>query len=97
LEDKIFDDAYLYKNEKWHKLTISNNPSERIKMGIAICGRRIFVFGGEGPGEQSSALYNNLYEIVINEYELDISFREICSKNSKLPQRRTAHGMTAIS
>lgn len=39
-------------------------------MGVAICGMRVFIFGGEGPSESSPVLFNNLYEFRINSTDL---------------------------
>jgi hypothetical protein len=41
-------------------------PTKTIKMGVAVCGRKLYCFGGEGPGEFSSTLYNELYEVHLN-------------------------------
>lgn len=44
----LFSDAYLYHDE-WKPVSVRGNPSPRLKMGQAVLGNRIFVFGGEGP------------------------------------------------
>lgn len=37
-------------------------------MGAAVCGRRVFLFGGEGPSENGCNLFNDLYEAAILEW-----------------------------
>ena len=44
----IYDDAYLWRRE-WLPLVVRNNLSLRVGIGYALCGNRIFTFGGEGP------------------------------------------------
>lgn len=73
-EDKLFDDAYIFRNTHWDRLNVSEAPSERIKMSVTICGRRIFGFGGEGPGEQVQ-LFDNLYELLIDQFDLELVYK----------------------
>lgn len=35
-------------------------------MGVVVCGKKIFGFGGEGPSAPSECYFNTLYEIIIN-------------------------------
>jgi hypothetical protein len=37
IEQKIYRDAFIFKNHNWSKLNINGNPSERIRSGIAVC------------------------------------------------------------
>jgi hypothetical protein len=46
LEDKIYDDAHIFKKGHWQPLNITHNIESRIKMRVAQCGNRIFIFGG---------------------------------------------------
>jgi hypothetical protein len=96
LEDKIFDDAFIFRDGHWLRLNVSNGPSERVKMAVVVCEHRIFGFGGEGPGELASTLFDNLYEIRIDQFDMEMTFCEVQPRGAR-PQKRTAHGMVAVS
>lgn len=96
-QDKIYEDAYLYKYGKWNKLEVTGMPSKRIKMGVAVCGRKLYCFGGQGPGEFCPNLFNDLYEVHLNQFDFQLTFKEITPSYGNIPQRRTSHGMCAIS
>jgi hypothetical protein len=68
LEDKIFDDAYLFAGDRWARLNVTDAPSDRVRMAVAVSERRVFAFGGEGPGEHAPQLFDNLFELLIDQF-----------------------------
>ena len=44
----LYDDAYLWRCE-WLPIMVRNNLSPRVGICYALCGSRVFTFGGEGP------------------------------------------------
>ena len=75
--DRIYNDAFLFKNNAWTPLTTINNPETIVRMGMAVCGRKVFCFGGERPSPHGFSYSNTLYELVINEFDLSVTFKEI--------------------
>ena len=65
-------------------------------MAVAVCERRLFGFGGEGPGELQPTLFDNLYEVTIDQFELQMAYQEIATRGTR-PAKRTAHAMVALS
>ena len=44
----IYDDAYLWRGE-WLPILVKSNLSPRVGIAYALCGSKVFTFGGEGP------------------------------------------------
>lgn len=95
-QDTIFQDGYIFANNEWRLLNITDNLSPRVKIRQATCGNRLLFFGGEGPSLDNSLLFNDLHEAMIDEVTLELSFREIQALGTKPPQR-TSHGMTGLT
>lgn len=65
-------------------------------MGVVVSERRLFAFGGEGPGDNAPTLFDNLYELKIDEFELQLEYVEMRPRGAR-PRKRTAHGFVAVS
>lgn len=97
LEDRIHDDAYLFRGDRWARLALAHPPSPRVKMAWAVCGRRLLTFGGEGPGEPQPAVFDSLHELRVDLQRGELEFREILPRGGRWPPARTAHGMAGLS
>lgn len=76
-QDTIYQDGYIFTDNEWQVLNITDNISPRVKVRHASCGNRLLLFGGEGPSLDNSLLFNDLHEVLIDEINLELSFREI--------------------
>ena len=95
-QELLFDDAYLHRQNCWLALTVRNSPSPRIKTSQATLGTSIYSFGGEGPSQHNSLLFNDLYELMVDELTLELNFREVAVSGAR-PPCRTAHGMAGLN
>lgn len=66
-------------------------------MGSAVCGSRLFMFGGEGPTKDGIVDYEELFELAIDEVELTVDFRLAKILPGATPGKRAAIGMVSIN
>ena len=91
----IYSDAYLYNQQQWRPLTVSNQIAPRINAKTTTCNNRTFLFGGEGPSENNTLFFNDLYEMTVSEESLQLIFKLVVPYGP-LPKARASHGMVTV-